>query len=241
MVLAKANILKLLKFDDDIRDAIIAGRRLRNCTLHQKDSINPTLQPSELCFIGISLATSKSGTAAAAAASLSCINPNESIKSEIERLTRGTKLFFSPAKNKLSESLLDSTVWAITKVNQDQAAKIGAVRAGQIALLKAIDSVINKLNPAVDSIVIVMDEHETIAGLKYAQMAVANGQERSASVATAFTVAGAYGDILAKQAERAKQAQSFTPQPKMEDFTPPSHQSDNNAVAAPPPAVPSFR
>ena len=239
--MAKANILKLLKFDDDIRDAIIAGRRLRNCTLHQKDSINPTLRQSELCFIGISLATSRSGPAAAAAASLSCINPNESIKSEIERLTRGTKLLFSPAKNKLSESLLDSTVWAITRVNQDQAAKIGAVRAGQIALLKAIDSVISKLNPTADSIVIVMDELETIAGLKYAQMAVANGQERSASVATAFTVAGAYREILAKQAERAKRVTSFAPQPIMEDFAPPSQQSDKNAVTAPPPVVPLSR
>ena len=205
--MAKASILKLLKFDDDLREALCSGRRLRNCTVHRRSTepiANAKPNPGELRLIGMTTQSDGSGKTVAAAVCLRSINWNQGLKSELERLNSNSKSALTTTRNKLSQSLLESTVWSALRINKRQAEKIGSAQAGQIATLKAIDHVLQRLNPHPETVVILASTGETISTLKYTQAEIANGLERSACLAAAHTVAQTYLLQLSKKGRRAR-------------------------------------
>jgi len=219
---AKGNILKLLGFDEDIRDAFLSGRRLRNCTLIHPPAA-PTLSAQDLCFIGVEEIGGTRGPLIAAAASICSLNWNQGLKTELDRLNRGSRAAAETMRNQLAETLLEQTVWAIGEVSQEQAAKAGSARASQIAIVRAIDSVLVQLDTDPNGIVIIIDEQKAIDKLKHFQMAIANASDRSASVAAAFTVAKTYRDKLIARTQSKAKVPAAT-KSGVENFAPPSPQ-----------------
>jgi ribonuclease HII len=217
---AKANILKLLGFDEDVREAVVSGRRLRNCTLVRPPS--PTnIAPQDLCFIGVEEISGSRGPVVAAAASICSLNWNQGLKNELERLNRGPRGAAEAMRNQLTETLLEQTVWAIGEVSQEQAAKAGSVRASQIAIIRAIDSVLIQLDTSLNGIIVLIDEQKTIDQLKHFQMAISNASDRSASVAAAFAVAKAYRERAIARTI-AKRRTEVATKSGIENFAPPS-------------------
>ncbi len=138
--MAKANILKLLKFDQDLREAVATGRRLRNCTLTQPAAISD--DEGELCLIGIEEVGGRSGPVFAAATSLKCVSWNQGLKSEIERMSQNARTTSDGGRNKLCELLLEQTAWGLAKVCEKEIQELGKTRACRIAMTRALDSVL---------------------------------------------------------------------------------------------------
>lgn len=217
---AKANILKLLKFDEDIREAVTTGRRLRNCTFVQPRSAEK-INTTSVCFVGVAHTGVNVGPVVAAATSMRFLNWNQSIKTELDRMNKGAQANPDAGRNRLTETLLQQTSWGVAEVSEDHAFKVGAPRAVQIAMLKAIGSVLTKMAPYSGSIIVLVDESQTIPELRYGQMAIANGTTRSACLAAADVVAHAYrARVLEKLEQYAPPKQPYL-RGEPQDFAPP--------------------
>jgi ribonuclease HII len=216
---AKANILKLLKFDEDTREAVATGRRLRNCVLTQPTTISGG--EGELCLIGIEEVGGRSGPVFAAATSLKCVRWNQSLKAEMERMSRSARADSEGGRNKLCELLLEQTVWGLAKVSEEKIREVGKVRASQIAMMQALDAALKKLGTNIGRIVVLIDDQKTIAEISYAQMVIANACERSATVAAAQAVARAYRESSTKQINRAVVRQAAATPSTLKSFAPP--------------------